>query len=83
MDYAPDRLALTYGACSPASCSIEVARAPHGLNFWGGKLQAVGGELRHSCGYYLTETPSTRRRRGSKPNVFFALWFEVPQSFVP
>jgi hypothetical protein len=27
--------------------------------------------------------PSHSRRRGSKPNVFFAFWFEAPRSFVP
>jgi hypothetical protein len=29
------------------------------------------------------DRPSHSRRRGSKPNVFFAFWFEAPRSFVP
>jgi hypothetical protein len=28
-------------------------------------------------------TPSHSRRRGSKPNVSFAFWFEAPRSLVP
>jgi hypothetical protein len=34
--------------------------------------------------HHLDTTGSSHsRRRGSKPNVFFAFWFEAPRSFVP
>jgi hypothetical protein len=34
--------------------------------------------------YHLDPTSSSHcRRRGSKPNVFFAFWFEALRSFVP